>query len=509
MGNQFEMDRRHFLGLMGAGLASTAMPGLAFGQEPKRGGHLIIGLDGATSTQSLDPGTFSQSHDQNVGMQIYNTLIEQTETGLEPSLALSWESPDLITWNFKLREGVEFHNGKTMTSADVVYSLNHHRGESSTSAAKPLMEAVVDVKADGPNVVVVKLSAADVDFPYVFSTVHMCIVPEGAKFDAGIGTGAYKLKEFNPGVRVLTERHSNYWRTDRGFVDSVETLGINDVAARVNALVSGQVHIINRPDPKLAKRLESAPNLKLYNTPGRGFYALSMLTDLAPYDNNDLRLAVKYSMDRQAVIDKIAAGYGTVANDQPIPASDPMYSSEIPQRAFDPDKAAFHFKKSGVTGPITVTASDVYSGATDAILLLQSGAAKGGIQIDVNRVPVDGYMDNVFGKAGCAPNYWNGRPTANMMLTLAYYSKAPWNAGHFRDEEFDKLLLAGRSEKDDAKRKAIYHDLQLILHERGSDLAFMFFNFLDAASTSVKGFVPSPTAELMGYRAPEKVWLEG
>jgi peptide/nickel transport system substrate-binding protein len=502
-------SRRGFMGIAGAGVATLALPiGMTRAETPKRGGHLAIGLDGASSTQTLDPGTFSQSFDQNVGMQLFNTLVEQGMTSVEPALAESWESDDLTTWVFKIRKGVQFHNGKELKAADVIYSLNHHRGDDSTSSAKPLMAAVQEIKSDDPYTVTIVLAAPDVDFPYIMAAVQMCIVPEDSNFADGIGTGAFVLKEFDPGVRVLTERNPNYWRSDRGFVDTVETLGINDVSARINALISGQVQMINRPDPKLAKRLEGTNGINLYNTPGRGFNALSMLTDLAPFDNNDLRLAIKYSMDRDAVIQKIASGYGTVANDHPVPSSDPMFAPDIPQRAYDPDKAAFHFKKSGVTGEIPITAADVFSGATDAILLLQSGAAAAGIDLTVNRVPVDGYMDNVFGKAGCSPNYWNGRPTANMIMTLAYYSKAPWNAGHFQDAQFDELLIAGRSEKDETKRKQIYHDLQFILNERGSDLAFMFFNILDATSSKVKGYVPMPQAEMSGLRAAEKVWLE-
>lgn len=501
--------RREFLALAGAGLATLALPaGIARAQTPKRGGHLVIGLDGATTTQSLDPGTYSQSHDQNVGMQLFNTLTEQGMKGIEPGLAESWDSSDSATWIFKLRPGVQFHNGKELTSADVVYSLNHHRGENSTSSAKPLMSSVVDIKADDKNTITIVLSNPDVDFPYILAAVQMCIVAEGSNFSDGIGTGAYVLKEFDPGVRVVTTRNTNYWRSDRAFVDSVETLGINDTTARINALISGQVHMINRPDPKLAKRLESAPGINLFNTPGRGFNAFSMLFDLAPFDNNDLRLALKYSMDREAVIQKVAAGYGTVANDHPVPSSDPMFAADIPQHGYDPDKAAFHFKKSGVSGQIPVTVADVYSGATDAALLLQSGASAAGIEVAVNRVPVDGYMDNVFAKAGCFPVYWNGRPTANMIMTLAYASDAPWNAGRFKDEQFDQLLVAGRSEKDETKRKQIYHDLQVILHERGTDIAFMFFNTLDAASDKVKGYTPMPHAEMSGLRAAEKVWLE-
>lgn len=503
------INRRTLLKASAAFGGSLLLPmGLARAQQPKKGGHLVMGIDGASTTQSLDPATFAQSYDQNVGLQIYNTLINPITGGLEGALAESWESTDSKKWVLKLRKGVLFHNSKEMGPADVIYSLNHHRGENSKSAAKPLMENVASIETGGPNEVVLTLKTPDADLPYILAAVHMCIVPEGSNFTDGIGTGPFVLERFDPGVKTQVKRNPSYWRSDRAFVDSVETIAINDPTARINALIAGECHLINRPEPRLAKQLEGVDGITLYNISGRGFNCLTMNTQAGPFSNNDLRLAMKNAMPRKKVIDSIANGYGTIGNDHPVPPTDPYYAADLPQRESDPDKAAFHFKKAGITDTLTLTTSEVYSGANDAVLLLQAAAETAGIKTTVDKVPTDAYMDNVFGKAALSPNYWNGRPTANMIMTLAYQSDAPWNAGHFKDAQFDQLLLAGRSELDEGKRRQIYHDLQTILYERGSDITFMFFNVLDAGSTKVKGFEPMAIGELSALRAAEKVWFE-
>lgn len=111
-------------------------------------------------------------------------------------------------------------------------------------------------------------------------------------------------------------------------------------------------------------------------------------------------------------------------------------------------------------------------------------------------------MKNPF----CA-SYWGGYPTADAMLTVAYSSTAPWNETHWYRPKFDELLVAARGELDSAKRKEMYHDLQLMVHEDGGAIIFAFLDNIDAAAKHVRGFVPKPVKDMSGYRAAEQIWL--
>lgn len=231
---------------------------------------------------------------------------------------------------FKLRRGVTFHNGKEMTAADVVYSLHHHLGEKSQSGAKGYLEVVKSVRASDTYEVTFELHGPYADLPYVLSDYHLLIVPEGSDFRSPIGTGPYVIRVFEPGVRTLAERNPNYWKEGRGWADSVETLALNDLTARTSALQTGAVHFVNRLDPKTVHLLARASNVAILDVPSAGHYTFVMRCDTPPFDNNDLRLALKWGIDRHDLVDKILRGYGRVGNDHPIPEFDPFFHASMP-----------------------------------------------------------------------------------------------------------------------------------------------------------------------------------
>jgi hypothetical protein len=214
------LERATALGLSAAA-ATSLMSGTAHAAEPKKGGHLRVGVGHGSTTDSLDPATFENAFMSNgVGYSINNHIAELGTSGeLEPELAESWDaSDDAVQWVFKLRQGVEFHNGKTVDADDVVASVNHHRGEDSKSAAKPLLVQLKDIKADGKDTVVVELDGGNADFPFIISDYHIAIMPSSdGKVDAtsGVGAGGYSIVNFEPGVRVDFKRHPNYWKEDR------------------------------------------------------------------------------------------------------------------------------------------------------------------------------------------------------------------------------------------------------------------------------------------------------
>jgi len=510
IGRREFMTRAAALGVSGA-MATSLMGKAARADSPKRGGNLILGIDNASSSDSIDPVNYTSTYIQCLGPQFYNSLVElDVHNQAQPSLATSWEAkPGAAVWVVKLRKGVTFHNGKEMDAQDVVYSYNHHRGPDSKSGAKSTLEQITEMKATDKYELTFTLSAGNADLPYILADYHLGIMPDGAPTDKGIGTGAFILQEFQPGVRALTKRNPNYWNPDRGFVDTVETLAINDPTARLAALQSGSVHLINRVSPKVFGMLKSNPKLATYEISGAAHYTFPMRCDTPPFDNKDMRLALKYAVDREEIINKILGGHGKVANDQPIASFDPFYAADLPQHTYDPDKASFHFKKSGFTGTIPLSVADVaFVGCTDAGVLIQASAAKAGIKIEVTREPNDGYWDNVWMKKPWSASFFGGRPTADLMLSLVYKSDAAWNEAFWKRPDFDKILIAARSELDTAKRKEMYRELEFMVSDDGGELIPMFNNTLEAGSTKVKGFVQLPTLEMSGLRVAEKVWLE-
>ncbi|QND45054.1 ABC transporter substrate-binding protein (plasmid) [Rhizobium lusitanum] len=518
--NILQPTRRRFLQTAGALSATLSAGGLllpgsaaAQAETPVRGGHLVLGLDTASSSDRLDPAFYTEAYMYTVGFQLFNTVVELGPDGkLIGALAESWEpaTPDGSKWVFKLKKGIQFHNGKELTAQDVVYSLNHHRGEKSNSGGKGQLLSVTDISASDTHEVTVTLNSGNADFPAALVDYHLGIGPDGGDFDKGVGTGAFILEDFQPGVRALTKRNPNYWASDRAFVDSVETIAMSDATARMAALLSGQVHIINRVEPRAVSRLTARPGVQILRSQENTMYCFPMRVDTAPYNNLDLRLALKYAIDREELQKSLLVGTGAIGNDNPIASWNPYFAKDIPQRAYDPEKAAFHFKKAGSPSGIQISASDNgFPGSVDAAQLYQASAAKAGITIDVDRVPSDGYWDEVWLKKPFVASNWSVRPTADAMLSLILQSDAPWNETAWRDESFDKLLAAARVELDETKRKQIYHDLQLKLVNEGGEIIPLFVDNLAAASDKVGGYVPVPGGgDLSGYRIAERAWLK-
>ncbi|WP_416261849.1 ABC transporter substrate-binding protein [Gibbsiella quercinecans] len=512
------MNRRHFLKTTGAVAAAAAFSSWplssAWAQDaagtPKKGGHLVIGMDNGSTTDRLDPAFWFESYMYVVGSQLFNCLVDVDEQGkIVPSLAESWETQDgSRTWILNLRKGVAFHDGRTLGAKDVIYSLNHHRAKDSSSSVKGYLEPVVSITATDTHQVTIKLQEPNVEFIALLSDVHFVITPENESFDKGIGTGAFILDSFKPGVRTLTKRNPNHWNSAHGHVDSVETLAMSDSTARVAALVSGSVHIINRVNPRIVGRLKNMPSIQLLRSRDSQIFTFPGLATAAPFNTLDGRLALKYAIDRQQMIQTVLGGYGTLANDNPIFPSSPYFAKDIPQRPYDPEKAKFHWQKTGFSGPLTLSVAEAgFPGAVDAGQLYQASAKRAGIPLNVERVPDDAFWDNVWMKKTFVSSNWSMRPTADALLSLVFTSNAPWNESQWKEPAFDQLVVAARGEQDEQKRRQIYHDIQLMLVEKGSEIIPLYADSLDASSNKVKGFTAIPGFTMSGTRAAEKVWL--
>lgn len=511
-----KLSRREFLGRAAAlGVAATFAEGLlgaaARAAGPRKGGTLRAGMQGGESTNSLDPATWQSQVPQQFGRQWGEQLLQISADGeLQPCLAEEWgASADAKVWTFKIRKDVQFHNGKELTPEDVLATLERHSDKDSKSGALSIMKGIDTVRLDGGDVVVT-LKDGNVDLPYLLTDYHLMIQPNGGKDDpaAGIGTGPYKVVDNDPGMRHVGERFANYWRDDRGFADAIEIIVINDATARISALQGGQVEIINRIEPKIVELIKQVPGVTIRNVAGKGHYTFVVHCDTAPFDNNDLRLALKYAIDREDLVAKILKGYGSVGNDTPVNKAYPLFT-EMEQTVYDPDKAAFHFKKSGHDGPLLLQVSDVaFPGAVDAAQLYQQSAAKAGIALEVKRQPGDGYWSEIWNKQPFCATYWAGKPTQDQVYTNSYVSTSDWNDSRFFRDDFDKLLYAGRSEMDAGKRKQIYADMGRIVHDEGGVIVPMFNDFIDATGPKVGGWVPDGNQEMMGGYALSKCWLE-
>ena len=498
-----------------AASASVLMAGSAKAATPKQGGRYRMGIGHGSTTDSYDPATYENGFATNLVFTHMNHLTEVSNDGsLVPELAESWEpSSDAATWTFKIRKGVEFHNGKTLDAGDVLASINHHRGKDTKSGAKGILKSIEAIKQDGNDTIVFSLDAGNADFPFLVSDYHLAIFPakDGkADWQNGVGTGPYVAKSYEPGVRAFLTKNPNYWKSGRGHFDEVELLSIIDGNARQNALTTGEVDAIDRVDTKTVRLLARVKGVNILESTGTLHYTLPMDTRVAPFDNNDVRLALKYAMDREDIMKKVLSGHGALGNDHPISTSNRYHAGDLPQRGYDLDKVKFHLKKAGAEGlTVNLSAADAaFGGAVDAAVLYKEHAAKAGITINLIREPNDGYWSNVWMKKPWCLCYWAGRPTEDWMFSTAYAEGANWNDTFWSHEKFNKLLLAARAELDEAKRRAMYGEMQGIVSNEGGVVIPMFANHIHGLSDKLQHDAKvAGNWEMDGSKSAERWWF--
>ncbi len=514
-----KIDRRQFMqGALATGVTVAAANTFVTevgAMTPKKGGAFRIGTGHGSTTDSLDPATTENGMMTQVNFALHNCLTEVGNDGnIRAELAESWNaSDDAKQWTFNLRKGVTFHNGKDVTAEDVIASFNHHRGKDSKSAAKPIVAPIKEMKADGKNTVVFELSDGNADFPFIVSDYHLTIMPavDGkADWKSGVGAGGYTLKEFNAGVKARFERNPNYWKADHANFDTVELVSIVDVAARINALRSGEVELADRADLKTLHLLKRVPNITVEEKAGTLHYTFPMRTNIAPFDNVDVRLALKYAMNREEILKKVLLGHGALGNDHPISTANRYHASDLAQRAYDPDKAKFHLKKAGMESlKVDLSTADAaFAGAVDAAVLYKEHASKAGIDLNIVREPNDGYWSNVWNKKPFCACYWGGRPTEDWMFSTAYSDTAEWNDTVWKNARFNELLLLARKELDDAKRKVMYAEMQTLIHNDGGTIVPMFANYVWARSNKIAhNEQMAANWDLDGHKAMERWWF--
>ncbi len=515
--SQGKISRRGFISRMSAlGLAVTASPFLSFGTAladmPKKGGRLRIGSHSGQTTEVLDITQITDIMAQLVSQQVRNQLVVIDENGVAaPELAESWEpSPDAKQWVFNLRKDVEFHNGKTMDADDVIYTINLNRGEDTKSPAKGILEPITEIKKDGKHRVIISLESGSADFPYMLAEVNLMVVPNGTTdFDKGIGTGAFILKEWEPGVRAFATRNPNYFKNGLPYFDEVETLALTDVVARTNAIVTGQADVMARPDLKTVEMLKKTNKVQVVDVPGYAHYAIPMLTNQKPYDDNNVRMALKHAIDREDLVKRILRGYGVLGNDHPISSKNQYYNSELPQRQYDPDKAKFYLKKAGMSEHTfkLYAADTAFAGAVDSATLFAETAKKAGINLKAVKVPNDGYWNDVWMKKEMCWSFWYGRPTEDWMLSLVYAEKANWNESYWKHERFNKLLIEARSELDQNKRRDMYWDMQKIISDEGASIIPVFGNYVYIANKKLRFKTVASNSMFDGRRIHERWWF--
>jgi peptide/nickel transport system substrate-binding protein len=200
---------------------------------------------------------------------------------------------------------------------------------------------------------------------------------------------------------------------------------------------------------------------------------------------------MKYLLNREQIQKSVLRGLAEIANDQPVSAASIYHNADLKPKAYDPEKAKFHFEKAGLIGQtIPVIASEAATSSIDMATVVQQAGAEIGMKLDVQRVPSDGYWSN----------YWLKAPV--------HFGNITWNESQYKSQKFDSMMVEARGMLDQAKRKEIYDAMQVMISEEAGTAIPVFISNVDAISSKLQGLEANPLGGMMGYAFAEYVWLE-
>ncbi|WP_210428922.1 ABC transporter substrate-binding protein [Nocardioides eburneiflavus] len=514
-----EISRRQLLRYSGVSAAAVAGSGLLAacggdgdggggggGGGPQRsGGILIHGATGGGSKDTLDPHAPVQAADIARCNNLYEPLLFWNNNyELEPALAESVEpSADAVTWTIKMRGGVTFHNGKTVTADDAWKSIQRVANPKAPLSAGGQLSQIIDFQSS--KVVDETTLELVLNTPYaildsLLAEYTLGIIP-GGEFDPSnpVGTGAFAYKSFEAGKTSTFTRYADYWG-DAAFVDELQIQDFADDSSKVNALQSGQIHTVDNLPYNLIDTIKGAGGGVLIAEGGQ-WVPFTMRVDQAPFNDVKVRQAMRLIVDRQQMIDQTLSGYGTLGNDMYAPL-DVAYASDLPQREQDIDQAKSLLASAGAEGLQVelFTGDDIGSVAVPAANLFAEQAKAAGVDVKVTKkTPFydDNYLSYTF-----AQDFWNTRnyiPQA-VVGTFPPDQGGTYNETHWDNQEHRDLVNAAAQETDEAKRAELLHDAQEIEYNEGGLIIWGFRQQVDGYGANVQGLEPSKYLPLGNYK---------
>ena len=487
----------------GAATTAAATPAA---EQPKPGGRLRIAVIGGGTAESFDPGLVGLSADAGYARSVgvFDRLVEIRPdlSGYDLSLADSFESnAEATEWTIRLKSDITFHDGKPLTADDVIYTIKRAAGDPANGAN--IFTQPFDVKGiTKPDDLTIRLPLtrpiAGLE-QFFFTALGMSIVQDGATdFSKPVGTGAFMFDSFKVGQSSLMTKNPNYWQTGKPLLDELEINSVMDANARLNALRSGDVDAISFVPFPSAKELQNGGDIDLLISDAPSHVYFTMAVDLKPFDNNDVRQAMRLIADRQALVDTVNVGFGTLGNDIRFPGAK-FYDDQIPQREQDIEQAKSLLKKAGMEGlKVTLFASDWGPGMLNSATVFAEQAKAAGVQITIDNSSGDTYLADKYLKVAFGQSFATPFPIP-VMYSLQLVTGGIWNETHWNRPDYDKLVFAAQAELDEAKAADLWFEAQKIVWDEGGDLIWGTTPFVDGLAKNVRGATPNRFAALSGF----------
>jgi peptide/nickel transport system substrate-binding protein len=475
---------------------------LAAGASPLQAADKPLRWSTAGDVLTFDFHAAADSFSQNFVSQIYEQLVRRAkDTSLEPGLAESWEVRDPLHWRFKLRKGVKFQDGSTLTADDVVFSVQRSQHPNASNRAlttrlgrpKKIDDLTVEFELDTPNPVLLEHLLSAVIMSKAWCEKHGVTRPqsyadreETYAVRHAMGTGPYMLKVYEPGVRTVLVRHPAYWDALDGRIEEVVYRPIASGPTRVAALLSGELDIVQDPPPQDTDRLRGERGLKVvegieWRVIHLGFdqfrdeLLYSNVKGKNPFKDRRVRLAFYQAIDVETLRAKVMRGSSAIAGSISYAAAPGGPETEV-RYAYDPAQSRKLLAEAGYPDGFEVRLdcpNNRYVNDEKICVAVSAMLARIGIRAPVHGEPMVSYSprldkrDVSFFLLGIGGS---GRDAQTSLSLLAHSlndttGDGRFNSGRFADAEVDRLIDAMKTEMDTPKRNAMIRDAFLKLHQ--------------------------------------------
>lgn len=517
------MSRREFVGQGGASAGALALlwPGRSLA-APARGGQLVIG-------QSPDPIMLTSALTvagsvQVVSGKIFDGLLSYDDKlNPRPQLAQSWTvSPDGLTYIFRLRPGVTWHDGKPFTSADVAYSVlevwkkYHSRGRATFANVTAVdtpdpLTAVWRLSKPAPYILSALASIESQILPkHLYAGTDVLTNPHNV---APVGTGPFRFAEWKRGQYIALVRNPTYWDKGKPYLDRLIFRILPDAASAATALETGEIQLISATSLAYSDlgRLARLPNVALFRRNGNytaGVTGFEFNLDKPYFKDVRVRRAFAHAIDRAALVRNVWFGFGKVATGPVPPSLIQFYTADVPNYDFNPDKAkalldqaGFRPNAAGVRLSIThdpVPAGQAYARSAEFI---RDALAKVGVKVEIRRQDFAGFLRRVYTERDFDTIQFpaNASPDPAIGSQRLYWSKnfqkgvAFSNGSHYASPEADRLLETAQAENDPAKRRALYAAFQKLAMTDLPRIPLIALDEVVLASRQVQDYITDDT----------------
>jgi peptide/nickel transport system substrate-binding protein len=475
--------------------AATAKPAAA--GQAKRGGELKAAMQ--VDATSLDPHLSSSYSSSLVIEQVYSGLVQFDENmNIIPDLAESWTvSKDGLVYDFKLRKGVKFHNGRELVADDVIYSLNRVKDPDGGSPRSYLLESVKAIESPSPDAVRITMTK-----PFAALLSHldtfMAVVPKeevqknGDLSKVMVGTGPFKFVEFVPNTHAKLVRYDGYHESGLPYLDAITWIPIPDDTTRTANIKTATVDFADQIPQKDIKSLQGESGVQLARGPSTLHDYLMLNTTRKPFNDVRVRQAVATAIDRKLMTDTILFGFGTPMDGGVIPAWHWANADLHLYPKPDIAKAKQLLADAGYPNgfQLTIGAGANYAAQVQAAEMLKDQLKQIGIDVTPNPTEWGTYIDTVIMKKefDAAIIGWIGAIDPDDWVYARFHTGEKWNTSGYSNADVDKLLEEGRVTTDQAERKKFYNQAEKLIVSEAPFAFFYLYDQYEALRDYVKGY---------------------